>query len=428
MNELNPPALVRPAKDLAVLAAQIKADLAAEDNALRESSERARRAGEKLRLVREELAPRHRWNAWLKEQGIQPTRAQERIRIYDNWGNIPTEIVSSGVSRVLEFLRGRPAGGGPEPAPPKPPEPARDWTDDEKARRDAVQRARPTQAEYLTQEQWHGMNKAARARTLQVVGDSGFNYQGDNPNIEWALWSWNPVTGCLHNCPYCYARDGANLHYPQKFVPSLWPGRLKAPHNTPFPKDRVEAEPAGSWKRRGLGNVFVCSMADLFGRWVPAEWIEAVLKEVHAAPQWNFLFLTKFPVRMAEFDFPANAWVGTTVDCQARVANAERSFRKVKAGVKWLSIEPMLEPLKFSDLGAFDWAVIGGSSHSTQTPEWRPPLAWVTAFKGQAVKCGVPVYMKANLLDRLQQYPGDRPEPEPKQAPAELRYLPMPEK
>ena len=24
--------------------------------------------------------------------------------------------------------------------------------------------------------------------------------------IEWTDFTWNPVTGCLHGCPYCYAR------------------------------------------------------------------------------------------------------------------------------------------------------------------------------------------------------------------------------
>lgn len=24
--------------------------------------------------------------------------------------------------------------------------------------------------------------------------------------IEWCDSTWNPVTGCLHNCEYCYAR------------------------------------------------------------------------------------------------------------------------------------------------------------------------------------------------------------------------------
>jgi len=166
-------------------------------------------------------------------------------------------------------------------------------------------------------------------------------------------------------------------------------------------------------------------MADLFGRWVPREWIDAVLTEVRAAPQWNFLFLTKFPIRMAEFDFPDNAWVGTTVDCQARVANAEKSFAKVKAGVKWLSIEPMLEPLRFQNLAAFQWAVIGGASASAQTPAWHPPQRWVWEFKGAALKAGVLVYEKANLTgEPLHQYPGDDPCEEPTRAPEALHYLP----
>jgi hypothetical protein len=28
-----------------------------------------------------------------------------------------------------------------------------------------------------------------------------------NESIEWARWTWNPITGCKHGCKYCYARD-----------------------------------------------------------------------------------------------------------------------------------------------------------------------------------------------------------------------------
>ena len=28
--------------------------------------------------------------------------------------------------------------------------------------------------------------------------------------IDWAEMSWNPVTGCRHGCPYCYARRTAH--------------------------------------------------------------------------------------------------------------------------------------------------------------------------------------------------------------------------
>jgi protein gp37 len=89
-----------------------------------------------------------------------------------------------------------------------------------------------------------------------------------------------------------------------------------------------------------LKNVFTCSMADLFGRWGPTEWIDVVFDVVRDNPQWNFLFLTKFPIRIAEFEYPPNAWLATTVDLQARVKYAERAMRQVKASVKRLSLEP----------------------------------------------------------------------------------------
>ncbi len=289
--------------------------------------------------------------------------------------------------------------------------------------------------DFVTLADWDSASKAERRRILETANDKRkFNDQGGakfdatatdddaehNLNIEWALWSWNPVTGCLHGCPYCYARDIANRFFKQKFDPVLIPSRLKAPQNTPCPEVKAA-------KFIGHKNVFTCSMADLFGRWVPREWIDAVLAEVRAAPQWNFLFLTKFPVRMAEFDFPENAWIGTSVDCQARVANAERSFRKVRAGVKWLSIEPMIEPLKFADLAAFDWIVLGGSSRSSQTPEWHPPRQWVHEIEEQAKAAEVLFYEKANLWKRVRDYPGIKPTSEPQQAPESLRYLPSPE-
>lgn len=242
---------------------------------------------------------------------------------------------------------------------------------------------------------------------------AGLNRQ-ETGSIEWARWSWNPVTGCLHNCPYCYARDIANRFYPQRFTPTFLPDRLGAPMHQRVPAD---AEHELGWR-----NIFTCSMADLFGKWVPAEWIEAVLNVVRQSPQWNFLLLTKFPNRLAEFEFPDNAWLGTSVDCQARVKNAEQSFKRVRGGVKWLSIEPMLEPLKFESLSMFDWVVIGGASASNETPAWIPPLRWVRDLEAAAREAGCMVYEKTNLDPRIREYPGwERPEPT---LPEALKYLP----
>ncbi len=271
---------------------------------------------------------------------------------------------------------------------------------------------------YVTLEGWKNLGAKEKKALLATEGGAGFNPQTTD-SIEWAQWSWNPVTGCRHDCPYCYARDIARRFYEPEFEPALWYNRLRAPvtrqpSSGPFTDD-VD--------RLGQHNVFVCSMADLFGRWVPREWIEAVLKTCSDSPQWNFLFLTKFPNRMTEFEYPDNCWLGTTVDQQARVRNAEKSFRKVKAKVKWLSCEPLLEPLRFEDIGAFDWVVLGGASTSSITPEWHPPRDWIVAIHEAAREAGVPVYEKTNLLSRVRQYPGIQTV-ETDRAPEQLIYLP----
>lgn len=272
--------------------------------------------------------------------------------------------------------------------------------------------------EYITLEEWYE-DGTDRDTALTFVGDAKFNAQDgseerNTQNIEWAQWSWNPVTGCKHDCPYCYARDIAHRFYPMKFAPALWYKRLTAPANT--------SVPAKAATDISFRNVFTCSMADLFGRWVPREWIDAVLDEARVNPQWNFLFLTKFPKRLVEFAFPDNAWVGTTVDCQARVKSAEDAFAKVEASVKWLSVEPMIEPLHFSRLELFNWLVIGGASPSTQTPVWHVPADWWAPLYLQAKQLGLQVYLKSNLYERERGYPGTEAAPV-LAAPAQFIYL-----
>ena len=228
-----------------------------------------------------------------------------------------------------------------------------------------------------------------------------------NENIEWARWSWNPVTGCEHACEYCYARDIAERFYKEKFKPTFRPERLKAPGNMTRPKTDAIGET----------NVFVCSMADLFGKWVPAEWIQCVLDVCAKHVEWNFLFLTKFPQRYLEFTFTDNCWLGTSVDTQAKVACAERTFEKIPQDkIRWLSCEPMMERLTFKRLDMFDWIVIGGASKSTKTPAFIPPYEWFEHLNMQAKAAGCKRYHKTNLgyqVDscRAREYPGDGGEP-----------------
>lgn len=274
-----------------------------------------------------------------------------------------------------------------------------------------LERKEASKRKFYTVTEWNQLpDEVKRAVLNQREGDAKFNQTNDN--VEWALWTWNPITGCLHNCPYCYARDIANRFYDylpleERFTPVFYPNRLLAPRNTKQPDLNQVTDPV---QRMGLKNVFVCSMADLFGKWVPTEWIEAVLEQVKNNPQWNFLFLTKFPIRMAEFEYPPNVWLGTSVDHQWAVERAEKAFTKIKqsgfGGICWLSCEPMMERLTFTSLDMFDWVVIGGASRSTQTPEFRPPREWVNHLWEQADSAGCKVYEKTNLLERRREYPG----------------------
>lgn len=247
-----------------------------------------------------------------------------------------------------------------------------------------------------TVEQWWEMSEADRALYLAHRNPkASLNRQesGEDDNlIDWARWTWNPITGCLHNCPYCYARDIAARFeggpaYPNGFLPTFRADHLSAPLNGRPKESPDERE----------GRIFTGSMTDVFGRWVPAEWIEATLDVIRAAPQWEFLMLTKFPKRMAEFDIPANAWAGTSVDCQARVASAEAAFADIGGKYHWLSCEPMIEPLRFRHLDRFDLLVIGGASPSRETPRWIPPFSWLDDLQRQADEAGCAVFLKSNL-------------------------------
>jgi protein gp37 len=241
---------------------------------------------------------------------------------------------------------------------------------------------------------------ASKATFNETTGDG----------ISWAAWSWNPVTGCLHGCKYCYARAIASRFpdgFPAGFTPLFHHERLPAPANTRIPAAHRD-DPA-------YRRVFVCSMADLYGRWVPDEWIEQVHASMLASPEWEYLLLTKFPARYVGLDLPPNAWVGTSVDEQKRVSIAEKAFRKIDGvKVKWLSLEPLKEPLEFSDLSMFDWVVIGAQTATHQpdgfVPGFAPPFEWVARIAMQALDAGCRVHLKPNLsgipgMVLLDQYP-----------------------
>jgi hypothetical protein len=135
----------------------------------------------------------------------------------------------------------------------------------------------------ITLKQWEKMSKDEQRECLDpknFPSNVTFNRQ-TGPGIEWAQESYNVLTGCKHDCPYCYARDIALRYpnaFPHGFEPTFRPHMLNAPYNTPVP-------PEAAFDTR-IKNVFTGSMSDNFGGWVPREWIEAMFKGVWENPQW----------------------------------------------------------------------------------------------------------------------------------------------
>ena len=162
--------------------------------------------------------------------------------------------------------------------------------------------------------------------------------------IDWADSTWNPVTGCQHDCKYCYARGiaerfGGHLATlsgkPVQPDAKKWEFRRETNHvldeamigagkKMPYPFDfeptlyRYRLDQPSKWSEPR--TIFVCSMADLFGAWVPDEWIKQVFEACEAAPQHRFLFLTKNPGRYCHLERAGimpkgdNFWFGATFD------------------------------------------------------------------------------------------------------------------
>jgi len=216
--------------------------------------------------------------------------------------------------------------------------------------------------------------------------------------VDWAAWTWNPVTGCEHGCGFCYAREIANsqrmaAYYPNKFEPTFHEYRLDAPKNTAKPVSDDERE----------GRVFVCSMADLFGKWVPDKWIKLVFQSCIDNSDWEYLFLTKWPARYAKMPLIHRAWYGASVIQQSDVKRVESAMQQFSDSdvVRWISLEPMLEPIRFTDLSWCNLVVIG-SQTSTNQPNgpiaaFAPEFDWVVDVVNQCREAGVPYYLKANL-------------------------------
>lgn len=208
-----------------------------------------------------------------------------------------------------------------------------------------------------------------------------------NSHIEWTDATWNPVTGCTKispGCKHCYAERLAKrlqamgqANYRNGFKVTLQPQMLELPLKWKSPK-----------------RIFVNSMSDLFHEEVSTEYIKHVFDVMGRADWHQYQVLTKRSDRVRalskQLPWAPQIWMGVSVESEKYAFRID-DLRKTGAHVKFLSIEPLLGPLKRLNLHGIDWAIVGGESG----PGARPiDPAWVTNLRDQCLRAGVPFFFK----------------------------------
>ena len=171
--------------------------------------------------------------------------------------------------------------------------------------------------------------------------------------IGYADYSWNPITGCLNGCEYCYARKLANGRLRSRylesgpceymsteaeydpFYPRFWPERMD---------DFEKPNRYGYARLVKPKRIFVCDMGELFGDWIPTEWQEQIFDVIKRYQGYTFLLLTKQPQNLPKWSpFPDNCEVGVSVTQNNQLSNAFKYLSQIEATVKFISFEPLLE-------------------------------------------------------------------------------------
>lgn len=205
--------------------------------------------------------------------------------------------------------------------------------------------------------------------------------------IEWTTETWNPVTGCTQisaGCANCYAKTIA-LQMQKNGVKKYANGFTVTIHEYALNMPRLLHEPS---------FIFVCSMADLFHKDVPFEFIDKVMDVIRSTSWHTYQILTKRAERMAEYFatrvVPANVWLGVTVEVPSVKYRIE-CLRNLNAPIKFLSCEPLVEDLGELDLTNIDWVIVGGE-HAVNARAMKEE--WVLSIKEQAEKQGALFFFK----------------------------------
>lgn len=204
--------------------------------------------------------------------------------------------------------------------------------------------------------------------------------------------TWNPVRGCTKispGCKRCYAETfaerwrGVSGHpYEQGFDLRLVPEKLDEPLRVTAPR-----------------AYFVNSMSDLHQDGLYTDEGRALIRRAYnvmiQCPHHLFMVLTKRAGNMVawlDWDVPPpNVWLGVSVEDRKYGLPRVDLLRKVRAAIRFLSVEPLLEDLGDIDLTGIHWVIVGGESGAGARPLEE---SWVLRVRDQCAEQGVPFFFK----------------------------------
>ena len=217
--------------------------------------------------------------------------------------------------------------------------------------------------------------------------------------ISWTDVTWNPTTGCDRispGCAHCYAltmagrlkhmgvrryqNDGGSRSGPG-FALTMHPDRIDQPRRWRKPR-----------------RIFVNSMSDLFHREVSREFLRAVWDTMLAADHHIYQILTKRPHRMqwrirdVGLEPAPHIWLGVSVENQRLADYRLPQLMRVSAGRRFVSAEPLLEPIALAPwLGDLDWVIVGAESGGNRRPFDKD---WAREIRDDCERVGKPFHFK----------------------------------
>jgi protein gp37 len=209
------------------------------------------------------------------------------------------------------------------------------------------------------------------------IRQEGEDMNDISKTIGWAEKSFNPITGCLGGCSYCYARKIA-MRFNGHFNSTFHEGRLGEP-----------------LKLKKPSRIFADSMSDFWGRGVKQSWRNKVYATMKATPQHTYFLLTKQPQRIKDAKkIPENVWVGVSI---TNFDDRWRMARLVASGAKkkFVSLDPLLDDNVSDYVYLADWIIVG--CLTGQKNAFRPKKKTIQEIIDGCRKLEKPLFIKDNV-------------------------------